>query len=90
MDELKKQLIDKTGITEGQATDAVQIVSSFLKERLPAVMHTQLDKVLAGQKLEESIRQQLEDLGNEVKVRTEGLAKDLKTAFEGAFSNKKS
>ncbi len=90
METLKKQLTDKTGITDTQAAAAVEVVSAYLKERLPAVMHSQLDKVIAGQKLEESIRQQLEDFGNEVKVRTEGLAKDLKTAFEGAFSNKKS
>ncbi|MBL0342604.1 MAG: hypothetical protein IPP71_17930 [Bacteroidetes bacterium] len=60
-----------------------------MKARVPGVMHAQLDKIFAGNSLEESIRQQVEDIGSELKNKTEGLAKDLKNAFEGAFSSKK-
>lgn len=90
MEELKKIITEKTGITDAQAEETVKIVSGYLKDRLPSVIHTQMDKILAGQSLEESIRDQMEELGNEVRKRTESLASDLKTAFEGAFSSKKS
>ena len=90
MEELKKLIIEKTGITDAQAEESVKIVSSYVKDRVPGVMHSQLDKIFAGNSLEDSIRQQVEEIGNELKSRTEGLAKDLKTAFEGAFASKKS
>jgi len=53
------------------------------------MVHHQLDKIFAGMSLEASIRNQVEDLGSDVKERTEGLARDLKHAFEGAFKSKK-
>ncbi len=89
MEDLKNEFTQKAGLTDAQAENCVQLVSAYLKARIPGVMHTQMDKILAGNNLEESIRKQLEEIGGDLKTRTEGLAKDLKSAFEGAFSNKK-
>ena len=89
MDELKKQVMEKAGVTEEQATASIETITRYIKDRVPPVIHNQLDKIVAGKSLEESIRNQVDELGSEVKERTEGLARDLKQAFEGAFRSKK-
>ena len=48
MDELVKQIVAKTGISQDQARMAVQTVAGFLKEKLPAPIAGQVDSVLAG------------------------------------------
>lgn len=48
MDELIKQIVAKTGISEDQARTAVQTVAAYLKERLPAPVAGQVDAVLSG------------------------------------------
>jgi hypothetical protein len=89
MEELKNLVKEKAGVNDEQANLAINTVITYLKERTPGVIHSQLDKIFEGQSLEDSIKQQVGDLGSEVKTRAEGLAKDLKTAFDGAFSSKK-
>lgn len=89
MEELKNLVKEKAGVTDEQANLAIGAIISFVKDRTPGVIHSQLDKIFEGQSLEDSIKQQVGDLGSEVKNRAEGLAKDLKTAFEGAFGSKK-
>ena len=48
MDELVKMVADKVGIPEAQAKQAVEIVLSFLKDRLPDSMAGQVDAVIDG------------------------------------------
>ena len=48
MDELVRQVAQKTGIAEEQARTAVTTVIGFLKERLPAPIAGQLDGVISG------------------------------------------
>ena len=48
MDELVKRISEKTGISEDQARSAVNVVSGFLKEKLPAPIAGQVDNVLSG------------------------------------------
>ncbi len=48
MDELIKQVVAKTGISEEQARTAVQTVAGYLKEKLPAPVAGQVDAVLSG------------------------------------------
>ncbi len=43
MDELVKLVVQKTGISEDQARQAVNVVLNFLKERLPAPIASQVD-----------------------------------------------
>lgn len=61
MDELVKLVSDKTGISEGQARQAVETVVDYLKDKLPKPIANQIDKALEGE----------ED------VDVEGLAKGL-------------
>ena len=48
MDELIKQVTEKTGISEAQARTAVETVVGFLKDKLPAPVAGQVDGVLGG------------------------------------------
>ncbi len=46
MDELVKQVVQRTGISEDQARQAVTVVINFIKERLPAPIASQVDGFL--------------------------------------------
>ena len=48
MEDLIKQVVEKTGISEAQAQTAVTTVLGFLKTRLPEPIAGQLDGVLGG------------------------------------------
>jgi hypothetical protein len=48
MDELIKQVVERTGISEQQARGAVETVLGFVKTRLPAPLAGQLEGVLGG------------------------------------------
>ncbi len=48
MDELIKQVVERTGISEQQARGAVETVLGFLKTRLPGPIAGQLDGVVGG------------------------------------------
>lgn len=49
VDELVNQVVQKTGISQDQATQAVQTVIGYLKNKLPGPVASQLDNVLGGQ-----------------------------------------
>lgn len=49
MDELVNQVVQKTGISQDQANQAVQTVIGYLKNKLPGPIASQLDSVLSGQ-----------------------------------------
>ena len=48
MEELIKQVSQKTGISEDQARTAVSTVINFLKDKLPAPIAGQLDNFIGG------------------------------------------
>ncbi len=48
MDELVNQVVQKTGISQDQANQAVQTVIGYLKDKLPGPIGSQLDSVLGG------------------------------------------
>jgi len=48
MDQLIKQVVERTGISEEQARTAVQTVLGFVKDRLPAPIASQVESVIGG------------------------------------------
>ena len=48
MDELIRQVSERTGISDEQARGAVETVLGFLKQRLPGPVASQLDGVIGG------------------------------------------
>ena len=49
MDELIKQVVSRTGISEDQARTAVTTVLGFVKDKLPAPIAAQVDNALTGE-----------------------------------------
>lgn len=52
LDELAQRLSDKTGLTPDKAREAVNVVVSHLKEKLPEPLANGLDRLLTGQPIE--------------------------------------
>lgn len=48
MQQLIKMVSEKTGISEAQATTAVQTVVSFLKDKMPAGIGSQVESFISG------------------------------------------
>jgi len=48
MDELIKQVTAKAGISEDQARTAINTVTGFLKDKLPAPIGSQIDNLITG------------------------------------------
>lgn len=48
MDELVKQVVEKTGIPEATARQVIETVIGFLKDKLPAPIAGQIDGVLGN------------------------------------------
>jgi len=49
MDELVNQVMQRTGISEDQARQAVQVVLGFVKNRLPGPAASQVDSFMGSQ-----------------------------------------
>ncbi|MBV9788099.1 MAG: hypothetical protein JOZ51_08000 [Chloroflexi bacterium] len=49
MDMLIKEITERTGISESQARDAVQMVANYIKTQLPEPIAAQVDSMLGGQ-----------------------------------------
>jgi uncharacterized protein (DUF2267 family) len=49
MEELIKQVVSRTGISEEQARTAVTTVLGFVKDKLPAPIASQIDNAITGE-----------------------------------------
>ena len=63
MDELVNQVVSRTGISQDQAREAVQMAVDFLKSKLPAPIAAQIDAVLSGNTLGDAAQQAQQALG---------------------------
>jgi hypothetical protein len=63
MDEIVKQITERTGLPADQAHVAAQTVVDFLKAKLPAPIAGQIDTVLAGSAVGDAIGQASQALG---------------------------
>jgi hypothetical protein len=48
MNEIVRMVVEKVGISEEQATKAVETVASYLKQHLPEPVALQIENVLGG------------------------------------------
>ncbi|HID69471.1 MAG TPA: DUF2267 domain-containing protein [Desulfobacterales bacterium] len=49
MEQLVNTVVEKTGISEESAQNAVNVVMDFIKEKLPAPISAQIDGLMAGE-----------------------------------------
>ncbi len=60
MEELVKLVMEKTGLPEGQARQAVETVIQFLKDRLPEPLAGQVDAAIKNEAAVEQAEQMIE------------------------------
>lgn len=63
MEELVKQVSERTGLGEDKARQAVETVVNFLKARLPGPLAGQVDSVLANPQASDAIGSVADKLG---------------------------
>jgi len=63
MDDLVQQVASRTGISQEQAREAIQMVVDFLKTKLPAPIAGQLDAALSDSAVGDAAQQALGTLG---------------------------
>lgn len=63
MEEIVKQVAERTGISQDQARQAVQMVVSTIKERLPPQFAGQIDAIVSGPGSGDAASQALGALG---------------------------
>ena len=80
LDQLKQQ----AGLTEEQAIKAVQTMATFIKGKVPPMMHGMIDNFLGEQ---ESMLDKMKNLGETAKENAEDFAKEAGDKM-GEWSNK--
>ena len=63
MEELIKRITEQTGISADQAKSAINTVSGYLKEKLPAPLASQVDNVLNGGGMSDTLGNAASKLG---------------------------
>jgi hypothetical protein len=67
MDELIKLVVQKTGVSETQAKQAIETVIGYLKQKLPAPLAAQIDAVIAGGQVAQGVEAASQMLGGLLK-----------------------
>lgn len=88
MQDLINKVMSEAGLTESQAKKAIEATSGYIKERLPSILRNQIDPILNGKTWDDSIRNQANEFGEEMRNKADSLAGDIREAFEKAFKKK--
>jgi hypothetical protein len=96
MNDLIQTIISKTGMTEAQAMQAIEIISENLKQKFPQILHAEIDNVMNGKKFGDSYREKFEDVKNKAQdaskqfgERAESVMNEVKDKFNELFNSKK-
>lgn len=74
MNPIIEKISKEAGITAEQAEKALQSVSGQLKEKLPYLLHNQIDNLLNGGSVSESMKQKFESLKEDLENSTKDLS----------------
>jgi hypothetical protein len=88
MQELIKQISEKSGITLDQARVAAEFVKSYLTSKLPESLHAPLTSALNGVKVPDTFEDKfdvLKDRASELKDQASDKLKGLGTDAKGLF-----
>ncbi len=82
---LKDTLVKEAGLSDDDASRISELSLSFVKERIPQVLHKDIESVFEGATLGTSFKNRMNDLSDEIHDRTNSLANDLKEAINKTF-----
>ncbi|KRP06799.1 MAG: hypothetical protein ABR95_08650 [Sphingobacteriales bacterium BACL12 MAG-120813-bin55] len=77
MQELTRQIMEKTGISEEQARISIETTAAYLKQKMPESFGGQIDHMLAGGTLSEGMKKSLHTAAMDARDRMEDLMSDL-------------
>ena len=92
MEELIKQISEKSGITTDQAKVAAELVKSYLTGNLPDSLHASLNSAMNGVKVPDTFEDKfdvLKDRASELKDQASDKLKDLGADAKGLFDKLK-
>ena len=87
MEKLIQELINKAGLNEVQAKQSIETVSAFMKERVPKSFRPQIDNLMNGETLSDSVKESLMDTAVDVKEKVEDVLRDVGGVTEEAIQN---
>ncbi len=73
MNPLVNKVAQASAITNEQAQKAIDTITASLKEKLPYIMHKQIDTLMSGGTVSDGFKSKMEDLKDDL----ENSAKDL-------------
>ena len=81
-----QELIDKVtaaaGISEEQAKKAIETVAAYVKDRIPESFRSQIDHLVNGEKLSDSVKSQMNDIASDVRDKAEDVIKEVRGKAE--------
>jgi ElaB/YqjD/DUF883 family membrane-anchored ribosome-binding protein len=87
MTELINLLKEKAQLTDEQAQRAAEAIGSYIKSKMPAALHNEIDQILQGKKLGEASKQKLNDAAADLRDRAEEMLNDVREKLSGMFGN---
>lgn len=94
MEALIKEICLKTGITEQQAREAVNVTVDKIKVKTPSILHSQIDKILNGESMSDSIKSKFKELSDDADdafknfgTKAEEFAGDVKKKIDEVFKS---
>ncbi len=95
MEYLIRRYQSEVGLTREQAVVAAEVTMQFLKEKFPAVLHAELDKVADGGEFGDAtkekavdVKNKVEDLAKQAGEKAEEIAKEVKEKLSGFWHGK--
>ena len=73
MSKLTEQLVQDAGLSNDQATKAVEVITSYLKSKFPKALHDEVDTVMKDGNFGDAFKSNLKDLGG----KAEDTAKEV-------------
>ncbi|MBK7853864.1 MAG: hypothetical protein IPJ79_02240 [Bacteroidetes bacterium] len=94
MEALIKEICLKTGITEQQAREAVNVTVDKIKAKTPGILHSQIDKILNGESMSDAIKSKFKELSDDADdafknfgTKAEEFAGDVKKKIDEVFKS---
>lgn len=96
MEDLIKEISDRTGITVEQSKNAVLLLADKMKAKFPKAMHDEIDAVLNGGDFGDAFKNKMKDAGHKAEDIAKTFAKkademfsDVSDKMKDFFQNKK-
>ena len=89
MTTLNSYLVENSELSMKQADVVVNLTKMYIKERVPKILHSNIEEIFNGNSLQGSFKERINEMGDELQNHTDSLASDLKETLDRTFGTKK-